>query len=383
MHKNLIGILSLLVAISIIAGCPRGHRTSPRYTVTDLGTLGGNLSNGLAVNDQGQVVGLSKDASGFTLGFVWDEATGIHSVGALGSRSEAWDINEYGQVVGESVISGGDSHAFLWTPDTMNGTTGAMVDLGTLGGPGSGSWQINDMGQVTGWADIPTWWRPFLWTPTSPNGSSGTMADLGTLGGPYGETYAINAMGQTAGKSLEPDHNYTRATLWTPDTANGDTGMLDDIGTLGGNTAEARDINASGEVVGKSALEGDAEEHAFKWTPDAPNGYVGAMVDLGTLGGDTSYAYGINDQGEAVGQSTYADASEGAFLWDSTRGMVDLNAYLVGRDRYDSETGMGWQISIARDINCDGWIVGTGTLNDGEPHAVLLRPAGHCVTCAD
>ena len=67
----------------------------------DLGTLGGTFSEGLAINDSGQVTGVASTAG--------DEAT----------------------------------HAFLW-----DGTT--MQDLGTLGGTYSRGVAINASGQVTG-----------------------------------------------------------------------------------------------------------------------------------------------------------------------------------------------------------------------------------------
>ena len=40
------------------------------------------------------------------------------------------------------------------------------------------------------------------------------------------------------------------------------------------------------------------------------------MVDSGTLGGDYSYAYGINDAGEVVGYSQTDSGYAHAFLYD-------------------------------------------------------------------
>ncbi|HXK31377.1 MAG TPA: hypothetical protein VJZ94_01370 [Candidatus Paceibacterota bacterium] len=39
------------------------------------------------------------------------------------------------------------------------------------------------------------------------------------------------------------------------------------------------------------------------------------VIDLGTLGGDSSVAYGINDRGQVVGNSKTSNGSEHAFLY--------------------------------------------------------------------
>lgn len=55
----------------------------------------------------------------------------------------------------------------------------------------------------------------------------------------------------------------------------------------------------------------------------APATYT--FVDLGTLGGESSYATAINDRGHVVGSSQAADGSWHGFLWRDGR-MIDLGA---------------------------------------------------------
>jgi len=74
-----------------------------------------------------------------------------------------------------------------------------------------------------------------------------------------------------------------------PGPPNGDTELsttrfpIIDLGTLGGNSSSATDVNARGQVVGLSETE-SGERHAFLWTTDD------GMIDLGTLGGSSSTA---------------------------------------------------------------------------------------------
>ena len=103
---------------------------------------------------------------------------GLGTLGASSDESDAAGLNDNGQVVGWSVTVGGDEHAFLWTPTAPNAKTGAMCDLGTLGGPTSHAQAINNSGQVVGWSCTAAGAiHAFSWT------AAGGMRDLGTLGG--------------------------------------------------------------------------------------------------------------------------------------------------------------------------------------------------------
>ena len=56
--------------------------------MTDLGTLGGNLSFAYAISNRGQIVGYSKTASGEDRAFLWEDGT-MADLGTLGGASSA------------------------------------------------------------------------------------------------------------------------------------------------------------------------------------------------------------------------------------------------------------------------------------------------------
>jgi probable HAF family extracellular repeat protein len=85
--------------------------------MVDLGTLGGNDSTAVAVNDVGQVVGGSATANIRFRAFSWTQAGGMVDLGTLGGpEARATALNNSGRVVGSSFTSGFQSHATLWLP---------------------------------------------------------------------------------------------------------------------------------------------------------------------------------------------------------------------------------------------------------------------------
>src|SRR5262249_34143772 len=117
--------------------------TAQRYSIMDLGTLGGNDSDAHGINDYGQVVGWSDVSAGVTHGFIWSEGQ-MTDVGTLGGvNSLAFSINDRGQVVGQADTSGGQPHGFVWT-------NGVMTDVNPAGAPYSRVGGINEAGDMCG-----------------------------------------------------------------------------------------------------------------------------------------------------------------------------------------------------------------------------------------
>jgi probable HAF family extracellular repeat protein len=79
-----------------------------------------------------------------------------------------------------------------------------------------------------------------------------------------------------------------------------------DLGTLGGNWSKAWGINNQGNIAGAAYVAGNVE-HAALWQAGVP------AEDLGTLGGKASRAHAINDNGVAVG---YSDTGSGTRQYD-------------------------------------------------------------------
>ncbi|WP_341530211.1 DUF3466 family protein [Nostoc sp. UHCC 0302] len=317
------------------------------YSITNLGTLGGEVSGAYGINDKGQVVGQSSITNGEPRAFVWSEGIGMRNLGVLdnGYNCAALNINNIGQVVGSSYINSGVSRAFLWTESTP------IRDLGTPS-IGSEAWGINDAGQVVGDLFDPTngQSRAFLWT------ESGGTQNLGTLGGNIrSAAFDINNAGQVVGFANTANEQ-TRAFLWTESKG------LKNLGTLG-YYSFATGINDVGQVVGDSDST-DVPTRAFLWSEST------GMINLGTLGADNSYSYSyaINNAGQVVGNSIFnisnAGATQHAFVWEKGT-MFDLNNLL--------SPDSGWTVFEARGINNVGQIVGTGSL-DGKVRAVLLSP---------
>lgn len=354
-----------------------------RYTVIDVGTLGGTFTTPNAINNRGQITGISNlTGDAIAHAFFWENGN-ITDLGTLGGPiSVGAGINESGEVVvgADTSLSGGLQNTicataaicrmFIWR-DGVN----VVPDLGTLDGGtdtgiydllsfGEGTSFINNRHQAIGQADIPAIdpnnppfaiSRAFLW-------ERGVTTDLGSLGeGHNVSASAINDNSQIVGDSefasgpdpvlgFPPFHAF----VW-------DKGVMTDLQAFpDAKLSIALGNNNAGQIVGLSTIPGDADFHTAVWSK-------GTLTDLGTFPGDSdSNANAINGRGQIVGASGGPNTMR-AMLWENGVG-IDLNTLIPASS--------GWQLLYADDINARGQITGWG-IHDTNPNGLstfLLTP---------
>jgi probable HAF family extracellular repeat protein len=262
------------------------------------------------------------------------------------------DINDTGQIAGGTMFS----PAFVW--NTASSTTTQIPDVNGNDSEGIFAWGINSRGAAVGhgWNFRLGGPRSFLWQPDTANGPTGTVVALnnGVIGT---QADAINASGQIAGVATG-----VGAFVWNPTVPNSTTGSMHPLGLLSGYTqASPTAINDAGSIVG-TAQGGGPSSRAFIWRPDSPNGTTGAMTNLGVLPTTVARASAadVNNLGAVVGTSGSGISDIRAFVWTEAEGMLDLNGLL-------DVSGSGWRLLQAAANNDAGQIAGWGYYDPDGP----------------
>jgi probable HAF family extracellular repeat protein len=365
-------LIGLMACMAIGVSTARGQ---VMYSLEDLGVVKGmDASEPAAINSQGYVAGTAYKG-GETCAFHYDYFKKFME-DAGGVNSRGFGINSLNSVVGDAFFANPmepRSHAAMFKG-------GVVVDLGVLPGQVfSRANGINAMGQVVGYSGLQRdsfESRAFVWS------SQTGMIDIGTLGGAYAQANAINDAGYVTGASqtqgMGPMVTTHAFTYRVPSPPYGRYNRMVDLGVLGGLSSYGTAINDYNHVAGYSTLkDNDERVHGFLYDGRS-------MIDLGSLGGpgnrwgsDFSVALGVNNLDQVVGY-TYLPAvgempiQQVAFVWYRAKSdigkMVNLNSLI-------DKTGRNYLLFSATGINDNGQIAASAyDMGSGIVHAVLLTP---------
>ncbi len=312
---------SLLAGIILLHLCLCGGALAarPLYHIEDIGPsryeFGGPPPR---INDSGQVIIVDDPRL-----LRYTDGIGLEQLDVPAAHPTGIDINNRGQVVGRTVQAG-QSYAFRYSD-------GAGVDalVPLVWTSGEYSLFLNDHGQFAG----STGEHGFLYTDG---------AGVTTL--PHKYVWDLNNRGDILAGDYEPSptsprgrYLFTEARGW------------EDIGPRFFNAVGAGALNDIGQVAGYRAPNpGGASLRVV-------NPVTGHVLPFGTPQGSRLFISGLNNLGQVVGVG-WGVGLYLPFIASEATGLLNLNTLI--------DPSMGWDLTVASDINERGQIVGIGRLNN-------------------
>jgi probable HAF family extracellular repeat protein len=267
---------------------------------TDIGTIGGNVTEVSGITPDGTVYGRTGDtspASFSTRAFTYSNGR-MSDLGTLGGRAGwATDINRAGTITGFASDASGRARPFVYQAGTMSDLCAELTDE-CVDSDSSWEMQIAETGQIlgllrfSGGTDLPGW---FLY-------ENGTFARIvSTLGGTGLDVRGMDETGTVYGSSQIPGNAANHAFLLRG-------GVMADVGPSGSSDSTVTGANRTGQYIGSF----DGGQRAFVYRD-------GRTIDLGVLDPENSTRVDdINDSGQIVGLSGFR-----AFLYTDGK-MWDL-----------------------------------------------------------
>jgi probable HAF family extracellular repeat protein len=334
-----IGLLHLAYIMCICVPCCTTtgrylNVSAVKYSITDLGTLGGDMSIAKAINNVGDVVGYAKNQTGALHACVW-----VHGrVTDLGIYGRALGINNSQAVVGDERTNQSHvGHAFKWTH-------GILTDLTPLDNHDSMATCINDTGTIVGT------YSQGEGLPIGCYWNSGGMHKI-VAAGERSNICAISRHGHIVGTVARNMHHVLGvAFIWR----SGRLSILPAPALAQCSAATA--INDRDIVVGY--IESRQGNQPYVW-------HIGKSITYWRLSSSIGEANAINDSGVIIGETNIYGAGSRAAMWLNGQ-QIDLNAAISASKH--------WTLVRATGINDKGQIVGQG-IHDGHERGFMLTPA--------
>lgn len=334
----------LLIYCFCLFGLSVAVEAANSYKLIDLGLEQTDMSEAIAVNDYGLVLG-SYHFHGKGYFFLWDKDQGMRVID-IPQGYQPKVLNNNGEIAGEYILNG-KSRGFIWN------LSQGVSDIGTLGGDSTEVCDMNDLGQIVGTSrtnlsayngagNTP---HAYLW-------ENGNMIDLGTLIGEMGipsnwsEAVGINNHGQIIGRS-----HYMKFYKGRP------------LGT--------KPVGVIWENLKIRNLDPRISNLDLELTPWSINdsGLIvckeGFLIDLKNnekISISSTAIRKINNNGYMLtekGLCHFENLNEG------------VNPYRI----FDSIKSNNWKcFNVFRGFNKNNWIVGIGLNIYGESHAVIMIP---------
>ena len=296
-------LLRAAATLAFLSTASPGFASSYTFTTLMDPAVGSNPTQAFGINDAGQIVGQAVNAGNPSypevLGFVYSGGTYTTLIApgaATGGTTVANGINNNGQIVGFSGNGGvgqsGSPQPFLYS----GGTYTTLNVPGVIGGSYASG--INNNGQIVGYFGTGgSSQKAFLY-------SGGTYTTLSVPGATITDAFGINDHGQIVGIFENPAQLTLEGFLYNPVPA---CVLCSNYTTLNDPLASSTvvtGINDQGQIVGY-----------YYWGNGANSGYSAFLYSDGIyttindpFGVGTTYAYGINNVGQIVGQ--YDDNGE-------------------------------------------------------------------------
>jgi probable HAF family extracellular repeat protein len=303
-----------------------------------------------SINNEQEVVGYYVDGNGITHGFLFyqQKFTTIDVPGA--SDTYLYSINDAGQIVGAYVDSSGNTHGFIYGDGSTFTALPATYALG-----------INSNGQIVGYfIDSNGRMNGFLYSGgkftllNDPTHIGGSLTPIAAETSPQG----INGSGQVVGYELVSEGGGTE--YFTDNNGQFSRGY-----DTNGNASYLEGNNSQNISVGyflsNSTANGFIIQNNTQTTIDYPNA-------------SATWAYGVNNQDQAVGSWSGTDPNSGA----TSHGFFYNNGVWSYFDDPNGVVG-----TVARGINDSDVIVGYYTDANWVTHGFELNKTAGIYTTVD